>query len=191
MNIIMVLALLVAASGAAAGPVTLAKDSRLWLEGTSTLHAFASTATALSLDMALERAEGETLEAAALAGRPARLTLRVPVAGLKSGHGGLDKNLREALKAAEFPDIAFVLDAYTVLPGTTAIRLELSGTLTVAGRARPVRLEAAVERRGGRLALSGEQALLMTDFGITPPKLMFGALKTGDKVSVKYRFELE
>ena len=38
----------------------------------------------------------------------------------------------------------------------------------------------------GQVRLQGEHPLLMTDYGLTPPSAMFGALRTADKVTVKF-----
>lgn len=163
----------------------LSPESRLWLEGDSTLHPYSSTATALGLELSFS--SGAALPAAAAAGVPARLIVRVPVKGLKSAHKGLDKNLVEALKGADHPDIVFTLTAYRAEAG----RVSADGVLEVAGSTRAVSLAARLEPRDGRLLVEGEQPLKMTDFGIKPPKMMMGAIKTADLVTVKYRLLLE
>jgi len=38
----------------------------------------------------------------------------------------------------------------------------------------------------GKAVAEGEQTLLLTDFGITPPSFMFGTLKVGNEVKVKF-----
>lgn len=44
--------------------------------------------------------------------------------------------------------------------------------------------------KDGRLVVDGEQPLLMSDYGIEPPKMMLGTVKTDDKALVKYHLEL-
>lgn len=185
------LLLLLAPPALAAGGVGLVAGpgSRLWLEGTSTLHPYSSTATAVLAELKIEAAGAAGALAAAQAGKPASLSLAVPVAGLKSEHSGLDKNLRAALKAEEFPEIAFTLDAYRKAPEGSG-RFLATGKLSVAGRSNPIELEVALAARDGVLLVEGEEPLLMTDYGIKPPKMMLGAIKTGDRVVVKFRLEL-
>jgi len=65
------------------------------------------------------------------------------------------------------------------------IKVEVKGTLTVAGVARPVTLVLDVRRDGSRLLASGELPLKMSDFGIKPPTAMMGTMHTGDAVRVK------
>lgn len=180
--------LLFLAASASALDVRLSPASRVWLEGDSTLHAFSSTATAVDFTLSLASAPGNVAEA--VAGRAkAAMTVRIPVAGLKSGSGGLDKNLQKTLKAAEHPAIVYTLKDYFVAGDPP--RINVSGDLEVAGVSRPVALEAAWKVAGGKATVEGEQALLMSDFKIKPPVMMLGAVKTADKVVVKFRLELE
>ncbi len=177
-------ALLLLALPASAVELTLAPSSVLWLEGDSSLHPFSSTSTAVAASLSLE-APGDA--AAALSAKaPARMTLTVPVASLKSAHGGLDKNLQKALKAGEHPDIVFALRSYKAEGG----RVTAEGELSVAGKARAAVLDSRLETRGGSVFLEGSLALKMTDFGVKPPVMMFGAVKTSDDVTVRWRLEL-
>lgn len=176
--------LLLLALPASAVELSLAPSSRLWLEGDSTLHPFSSTSTALAVAFALE-APGDVSGALA-AKAPARMTVTVPVASLKSAHDGLDKNLRKALKASEHPDITFTLRSYKV----DGASVSAEGELSVGGKARAVLLSSRLETRGGILFVEGAQPLKMTDFGIKPPSMMLGAVKTSDDVTVRWRLEL-
>ena len=175
--------------GARAYEAALSSSSQIWLEGDSTLHPYSSTATSVALTLSLEPAAGAPDEAAAALARkaPARMSLSIPVKGLKSGHSGLDKNLQQALNADTHPDIAFTLSTYTVTGG----RIAAEGRLSIAGAERTVSVDAALNLRDGRLFLEGEKPLLMSEFGVKPPKMMFGAVKTADRVVVKFRLELE
>ncbi|MDX6771189.1 MAG: YceI family protein [Elusimicrobiota bacterium] len=178
-------ALLLLALPAAASEVTLSPSSRLWLEGDSTLHPYSSTATAFTADFSFEAAG--PLAAAVAAKSPAKLTVRVPVASLKSAHDGLDKNLRKTLKASEHPDIVFTMKSYAV----SGASVTATGDLTVAGKSREVVLEARYEARDGKLFVEGAEPVLMTAHGIKPPTMFMGAVKTADLVTVQYRLVLE
>lgn len=176
--------LLLLALPASAVELSLAPSSRLWLEGDSTLHPYSSTSTAV---FAAFTFEGPGSAAEALAAKtPARMRLTVPVDSLKSAHSGLDKNLRKALKASEHPDITFTLRSYKV----DGASVSAEGELSVAGKARAVLLSSRLEARGGVLFVEGAQPLKMTDFGIKPPTMMLGAVKTSDDVTVRWRLEL-
>jgi hypothetical protein len=49
-----------------------------------------------------------------------------------------------------------------------------------------VTLNLKAQRSDRTLTVTGEVELLMTDFGITPPKAMLGMLKTDPKVTVTF-----
>ena len=58
--------------------------------------------------------------------------------------------------------------------------------LLIAGVEREVALELTTERKDASLTVHGRVQLLMTDFGIKPPKAMLGMLKTDPKVTVTF-----
>jgi polyisoprenoid-binding protein YceI len=60
------------------------------------------------------------------------------------------------------------------------------GVLQVAGVEREIALDLAIERGDATLSVRGEVQLLMTDFGIKPPKAMLGMLRTDPKVTVTF-----
>jgi hypothetical protein len=182
-------ALAVVAFGGAcwAGTRTLevSPESRLWLEGDSTLHPYESIATTLDVNAAVNEQPGQNLLAAFGANGLTALSVRVPVGALKSPHAGLDKNLRKALGADKNPDITFVMTGCKAQPsddGTTL--LLVAGNLSVAGVEKPVELK-AVAAGAGPVRVTGEQKVLMTDHGVKPPTFM-GAIRTRDLVIVHY-----
>lgn len=176
---------------ACASGLKLSPASRLWLEGDSTLHPYKCEATTLNAAFAWKAvAPGSSLEAA-LALIPASLTIRIPVAGLKSAHGGLDKNLRKALKADKHPDIVFLMADYQVDRSSGAAQVVAQGKLTIAGVERAESIRATLRERDGALTLDGEQPLLMTDFGVKPPTALLGTIKAENRVVVRFHLELE
>jgi len=177
---------LMLAAAANAGTAKLAEGSKLWIEGKSTLHAWESTAT--SLDAAVS-AEGQSLSEAVGKQAPVKLTLTVPVAGMKSEHSGLDKNLQKALLADKNPNIVFTMSGYKA--DAKAGTIAADGALTVAGVTKPETITAKLAQKDGRLILEGQQPLLMTDFGVKPPTAMMGTIKSDDHVIVKFHIELQ
>ncbi len=188
-------ALVVCASLAQAAPgdLTLQSGSRLWLTGTSTMHDYTSQASRLEVaftsDPALWPAGvtgGDALEGLIRARGVTAIDVVVGVTGLKSGKDGLDKNMYKALLAEKHPEIRFKVAGYEVgAAGDTAgTPIDARGTLTVAGVEREIAMTATARREGDTIRLRGSVPLLMTQFGIKPPKMMLGAIKTSDKVVV-------
>jgi polyisoprenoid-binding protein YceI len=190
-KILLTLGLLAAALSAAAAGVALTPSpaSRVRLDGDSSLHPwFAETSSFTAvLTIDADAATPGAVAAAAAAGKPATMIVTIPVASLKSEHSGLDKNLRKALSADKYPDIVYTLERYE---GKEA-RLGVHGKLTVAGSSQPAVLLATATVSGNFYVVDGEQTLLMTDYGVKPPVMMMGAIKTANKIIVKYHLEFE
>jgi len=72
------------------------------------------------------------------------------------------------------------------MEGEPASGIRAVGILNIAGVEREVTLTLKTQQSEGILIVTGEIQLLMTDFGITPPKAMLGMLKTDPKVTVTF-----
>ncbi len=160
----------------------------LRVEGDSTLHRWSSTATVIAMSFELDGGAPQSLFEAIQASRVKSMEARIAVAGLKSGESGLDKNMRKAMKEAEFPDVVYRLGRYALkkdAPGGV-LAAKAEGELTIAGRTKPVSID--VEFRAGpdAVAVTGSAALLMSDYGIKPPTLMLGAIKVRDPVAIRF-----
>src|SRR5689334_21280185 len=114
--------------------LVLAPQSRVWLTGDSTLHPYTSTATAVDFIAALQRpaAESPNLATRLAESDISSFTVTIPVAYLKSGEKGLDKNMHKALKSEKFPTIEFRLSDKRLLPASVkegTIQLKSNGVL--------------------------------------------------------------
>ena len=180
-------------SGAATVTLTPSPASSVRVEGDSSLHPWWSATSVFTavLTVDADAATAAEVSAAVSAGKPATMTVTVPVANLKSEHSGLDKNLRKALSADKHPDIVYVLDRYEAAPLKEGLELGVKGALTIAGAAQLAVLKATATVSGSLFIVEGEQTLLMTDFGVKPPTMMMGAVKTANKIVVKYHLEFE
>jgi polyisoprenoid-binding protein YceI len=159
--------------------------SKLWIEGTSTMHGWSSVATRVDLTVA----PAATDPGAVLRGNAVeKVVVTVPVAEMRSGKDGLDKNMRKALKADVHPAIVWTLADYTLAEGATAdaFTVRTKGTLAVAGVEKPVEVEGKAAREGTNLRVRGTTTVLMSAFGVKPPAMMMGTLKTGDPVKVHF-----
>lgn len=170
--------------------IELAAGSTLTLRGKSTMHDYASKATRLQLEVELADAMAEgPLPLARLAEKGAvkSIVLTVPVEGLKSEKEGLDKNMYKALKSAANPNIVFRFGS--VEPGANAV-FRVAGELEVAGQRREVELDVRASETPAGIVLEGSQAIAMPDYGIKPPSMFLGTLKTDPRVVVEWRLVL-
>ena len=162
-------------------------SSRVTLAGTSNIHPYtASTTDIRAVRMQVARGvigEGGITDAILKPGGLEVFEIAIPAATLSSPKDGLDKNMHKALKVTEHPDITFRL---LRLEAADAGALRGVGVLKLAGVERQVTLALSARRADATVTVTGEVSLLMTDFGITPPKAMLGMLKTDPKVTVTF-----
>jgi len=170
--------------------------SQLWLDGTSTLHKWGSRTSTFSLTSGTA-----TMSSAAIPDSAALTTqivgafvLKIPVQSLKDpNEPALDGSLWNDLKYKQYPDIVFSLSTCTATPDpSVAGRYEVvaQGKLTIAGKEVPESIQAIVDVKGDTLKIAGSKDLLMSDFGIAPPTMFFGTIKTGDKVTIRWDLSL-
>jgi polyisoprenoid-binding protein YceI len=167
----------------AAGTAPLALSSaRVSLQGTSNIHAYTATSKAVRIDAVdVDAVTGANVLDRALEPNAIRaFEVVIPATSLSSPADGIDKNMHKALKASEHPDIRFRLQSLDVAAGVAV------GQLTIAGVEKDVTLSIQVKRQDAALAVTGTTTLLMTDYGIAPPKAMLGMLKTNPKVTITF-----
>jgi len=162
-------------------------SSKVSLAGTSNIHPYTASTTAARL-VRLQVAEdvfGEDVWNAIIKpGAVEAFEIAIPAATLSSPKEGLDKNMHKALKVTEHKDITFRLGKLEAAPAAGTLRA--TGVLQIAGVERTATFDIKVEANGTSLVVRGEVPLLMTDFGIAPPKAMLGMLKTDPKVTVTF-----
>jgi hypothetical protein len=165
-------------------------SSKVSLAGTSNIHPYTASTTAARL-VRLQVAEGvlgeDVWNAIIKPGAVEAFEIAIPAATLSSPKEGLDKNMHKALKVTHHPEIAFRLsrvdaDATGALKGI--------GILRIAGVEREIGLTLTTQRIDAGITVTGQVPLLMTDFGIEPPKAMLGMLKTDPKVTVTFEIVL-
>jgi polyisoprenoid-binding protein YceI len=186
---------------AAGHAISFALDSgsTLELDGDSTLHKYSAKADGVAAQIGVDgpraASAGSALGVAALIrGRfVSKFELTVAVDKLHSGDNGLDKNMRKALKGDQFKEIRFRMDSYDVTGPPTVgapLTIVLHGRLSLAGVERKIDVQAVGTSVGDGVRLVGSKGLLMTDYGITPPKMMLGTIKTANLITVKFNATL-
>ncbi len=121
------------------------------------------------------------------------LSFSVQAESLKSEKSGLDKNSYKALNTSKYALISFTAGQVTVKPATgSSHTLVTNGKLTISGVTKDVQFIAnGVVNADKSITYSGTYQLKMTDFNVEPPSLMFGAIKTGNAVTVKFNLVLK
>jgi polyisoprenoid-binding protein YceI len=164
-------------------------ESRVWVAGTSTLHAFTCTSTELTADVTVARVATASSDALT---RPLLATeVTVPARALKCGHGNkMDDNMYKTLRADTYPTIRYTLGTADVIAGSTredSITVRAVGRLTIVDREQPVTMDVRVQRASdGAFRGRGSVQLRLSDFGIKPPSFMLGTIKVGDSITVGF-----
>jgi YceI-like domain len=177
------------AQGGATLRVPVRSDSRLWLEGSSNVRDWTCSATSMEalIDMDARTMDSQDLQVVARSIRS--VNVKVPVRMLKCGDRHMEANMYHALKAPAPPAMSYIVAKFDAIPQIAAdgISMEVTGRLSMAGVERSVQMTVATERmRDGTRRARGSVPILMTDFGITPPRPWMGILRTADKVLVQF-----
>lgn len=114
--------------------------------------------------------------------------LTIPVKSMESGKGKMNEIMYDALKANDHPQIRYeLISSEIVRDRGDEFLLATKGNLTVAGVTQQISLQVKGERLDGqRIRFKGNKSLQMTDFKIKPPKALFGAIKSGNAVNVRF-----
>jgi polyisoprenoid-binding protein YceI len=113
--------------------------------------------------------------------RPIKGNLVVPVASLRTGKTGRDKDLRRALDGERHPEIRYRIDkvesSFASLADNTDVLLTLHGVLSMRGTDRPVSFMGRVRLRQGSLWVRGENRMRPADFGVPPLRSWLVSMK--------------
>jgi polyisoprenoid-binding protein YceI len=179
-------ALLAAAPLGPANEITLQPESKLWVDGTSTVRAFTCSTTGFTAK--IESENPQSIAALMLGTKVVRTVVAdFPTDKLDCRNGTMNEHMRKAIKAEDNPTIEFRLGSYDMLTSEGQIKGQLRGTLVMGGVEKPVVIDATAKPEGeGRLRVAGTTKLRMTEWGLKPPTLMFGTMKVNENVQVGF-----
>ncbi len=166
-------------------------QSRLWVEGTSSIKSFECKVPEFNLTV---NADGSGAVKATVSAQKAVRTvdLTVQSAKIECGNGTMNDHMRKALKADDVPSIHFKLNTYDVARATEGAVGTVHGTLALGGAEHPIDVSAsATEAPDGTLHVVGGSELALSGWDLKAPSLMFGRIKVGDKVKVKFDLVLK
>jgi hypothetical protein len=164
-------------------------DSKLWLEGSSNVKAWTCKATAMEALIAIDASSVDSRDDDAIAKSLRGVDVIVPVRMLKCGDRHMEANMYTALKAPKPPAIGYIIADFELTPSLSGdgLSVEATGKMSVAGAERYVSMTVKTERLpDGTRRARGTVPILMTDFGIVPPRPWFGMLRTADKVLIQF-----
>lgn len=169
----------------AGDPLTLEPQSRIWVDGKSTVRKFSCKAPVFTVDVDASAGAVSAVLSANKAVRSA--SVRIPVEKMDCGNGTMNEHMMKALKGKENPTITFRITSYEVAKAGDGVDGKAIGELTLGGVTKTITVSAhATPQAGGTLRLVGSQEIRMTEFGLKPPTLMLGTLKVNELVKVSF-----
>jgi polyisoprenoid-binding protein YceI len=155
------------------------------MNGTSTMHDYMLTTTALTITGRV--GEGRSL---LQAGALQSFEVQIPVNSFTTEKDGLKKKMLETMKADKYPVITFRLDGYDISNAPAGHVVAATGTLAVAGVEQPVQLSLDIAPTPDGIRVTGTHPISMKSFGIKAPTMFMGMLKTDDKVTITFELQL-
>ncbi|MEX2601173.1 MAG: YceI family protein [Balneolaceae bacterium] len=170
-------------------------ESRLWIEGRSNINQFRCDAQEYDGQARLPEENSEQISPGSPPQQEApSLRVEIPVHSFECGRSRMNRDLTDALKADRHPLITFELIKAVALepePGLQGsgehYRLEVTGTLTVAGVSRNVTFRVnGTALNNGRYHATGNKTILMTDYDVTPPTGLLGLVRAENELTVHF-----
>lgn len=113
--------------------------------------------------------------------QPETVAVSLKVASFDSDNNNRDSHAIEVLEGLKYPNVTFVSSDIKAGENGT---LTAKGTLTFHGVAKPVTLQATHKEAGGKMTLTGEFPVSLTEHNIERPSLM--GLKTEDAMVLRF-----
>ena len=123
-------------------------------------------------------------------GRVDSVRLVIPSKMMKSRKSPImDRGMHGALKANQHAEIVYELVSVSdfTMTGDHTFTLNSTGNLTIADVTKEIMIPIeGTAHENGRVHFTGSHSLLMTEYNLKPPTMMFGAYRTGDELTVTF-----
>lgn len=150
-------------------------ESKVSILGTSTLHDWQMTSSEFYGVGSLTFSEGIF--------RVNNYKIYFPVKKLASGKRMMDGFTQDALKEETNPNIIFSLISVT----GTGSDAKAIGNLNIAGFTKNVQIPVKIESTSVSNKVTGSTKIIMSQYGVEPPKVIFGTIECGDEVTIEFQ----
>tara|TARA_R100000935_G_scaffold10105_1_gene20146 strand:- start:1500 stop:2078 length:579 start_codon:yes stop_codon:yes gene_type:complete len=157
------------------------KASSVLVDGTSNIHDWTINAENIGGVLTVNFDDGKLKEIE-------KLEFTVVAESLKSGKSAMDKNTYKALNTDKYKNITYTLEKVNSIEKVSGnnYKVKTTGCLTIAGVKNNINLNFDLNSNSSHLVLTGQYKINMTDYGVEAPTAMFGTIKTGENVVVKF-----
>lgn len=173
--------------GADVTNTTLLENSSMTIAGSSTLHGWTVEATEFSVQFSIpdnwfqsdDGWNGTDIDT---------LTVTVPVEHLEGGRRKMNRDLRDALRFENHPQIRFTWDDVRFTGQTDMGQsANVSGIVRVAGEEREIEFDAVISlNEWNQIVAKGSVPMNMRDYNIEPPTALFGVIRTDEEVELVF-----
>jgi polyisoprenoid-binding protein YceI len=162
--------------------------SKAKMEGTSTIHDWSMESSVIGGFMEVDAKFPESALTDSAAARP-KVEAFIPVRSFKSYNKRMDEVMQEHMNEPKYKKIEYKLvelKPKSAAGATGALQFEATGTLTINGATKTNTMPVTIEKKDGKIKVTGSVSLKMTDFGVKPPNpsIGLGLIKTGDDIKV-------
>ncbi|OHX67138.1 YceI family protein [Flammeovirga pacifica] len=153
------------------------EESKVTAIGTSNTHDWEGDVKKMTGDakITVENANVTAIES---------LNLTMEVSSMESGKSSLDGNMHKTMYAKKHPNITYKLTSATV---DSEGNVTAQGNLTINGNTKAITLKPTTTVSNGKVTFKGTTTFNMSDYGVEPPSLMFGAIKVVDEVKIEMK----
>lgn len=169
----------------------ISEKSSITIDGTANVHDWSSEVEQINSNITFN---AEMMMGEEPSNPVESLTLTIPVDKIESGKGGMNRKMHGALKKDKHPNITFELTSSELKNRTasdSAFELSVTGDLTIAGVTKNVTLPVAASLVDNSYKFSGSYEINMKDYDVDPPTAMFGAIRSGEMVTVNFDILVE
>jgi polyisoprenoid-binding protein YceI len=163
----------------------IAKQAKMTVSGTSTLHEWESEVTKVEWTGTL-KVTGNTLT------EVKDVLVKIPVTSIKSTKGKImDNKTYEAFNHEKYPTIQYKLTSAKVTGAGSDYTITATGNLSMAGATKPIEMVVKAKvQPNGEVILTASKKLNMKDFSMETPTAMMGTIKVGEEVTVAFQLTL-
>ncbi len=154
------------------------------VKGTSTLHDWEMKSDKGKIEMMIKLGKNDIIVGISA------LAFTIETQSLKSSKSGMDKDAYKALKTSSAKNIVFVLSSAQLSSlNSNSYQVKAIGKLTIAGNTRETDIVASVKYSAAdkSFIVTGSKKIKMTSFNVTPPSSMWGAVKSGDDITISFQ----
>jgi hypothetical protein len=160
--------------------ILIKSDSYVTINGTSTLHDWEEKTLQFDCDLVLITTNNTILSID-------KGQFSCNVKSIESGHSLMNSKTYEALKANAHPELKFnLVSIEKLISNNGTFSFIATGNVSIAGKIKPVSIPISGTIQNKTLVLKGTTHIKMPDFGIVPPEVLMGTIKTGSDVSVNF-----